>query len=83
LVRTKEKLAALELGGSADHAFEVTSAAVIELRAAALPCPQCAGVYSVLDHRTIGAGIRAVDVKCRQCGVARTLWFRLVVAEPN
>ena len=47
----------------------------VELRAAALPCPQCAGAFAIKDHRTTGAGIRAVDVRCRQCGVARTLWF--------
>ncbi len=83
LVRDREKLAKLVTGGAREHPLEVTSAAVIESRAAAMPCAQCAGEYRVVDHRSLGAGLRAVDVACRRCGVPRTLWFRIVVDEPN
>jgi predicted Zn finger-like uncharacterized protein len=83
LVRDREKLAALVAGGAADHPIEVTSAAVIEVRVGALPCPQCGGQYRVNDHRSAGPGLRAVEVACRLCGVGRTLWFRIVVDDPN
>ena len=35
------------------------------------------------EHRSEGAGVRAVDVTCRQCGVGRTLWFRIAPDEVN
>ena len=81
LVRDRERLAALSPGGSAEHPIAVDSAAVVEIRARAMPCVQCAGEYRVLEHRRTSAGLRAVDVRCQQCGVARTMWFR--VDQPN
>jgi uncharacterized protein YbaR (Trm112 family) len=83
LIRDREKLAKLVAGGAADHPIEVASAAVIEVRTGALPCPQCEGEYRVIDHRSEGPGRRAVDVACRLCGTKRTLWFRIVDHEPN
>ena len=83
VVRDREKLAELLPGGAADHPIEVPTAAVIEGRVRAMPCPQCAGELDIKDHRSTGPGMRALDVKCRQCGVPRTLWFRIVVDEPN
>jgi predicted Zn finger-like uncharacterized protein len=83
LVRDREKLAALVAGGAREHPIVVTSAAVIEGRTESLPCPQCEGAYRIAEHRSEGAGMRAVDVKCRQCGVGRTLWFRIAADEVN
>lgn len=83
LVRDREALAKLVGGGAPEHPLHVASAAVIEGRAETLPCAQCAGAYRVTDHRSEGAGLRAVDVRCTQCGVARTLWFRITSDEPN
>jgi hypothetical protein len=83
LVRDRETLAALSPGGSADHPIAVASAAVIETRAHAMPCVQCAGEYRVREHRSAGSGLRAVDVRCQRCGVARTVWFRITSDEPN
>jgi hypothetical protein len=83
LVRDRERLAKLVAGGSKDHPIEVTSVAVIEIRVHSLPCPQCEGEYRIDDHRFEGAGLRALDVACRMCGTRRTLWFRIVVDEPN
>jgi len=40
LVRDREKLAALSPGGSDAHPIDVTSAAVVEGRARAIPCVQ-------------------------------------------
>ncbi len=83
LVRDRERLAKLVAGGAADHPIDVVSAAVIEPRITATPCPQCEGEYRVVEHRSEGAGKRAVDVACRLCGTKRTLWFRIVDNEPN
>ena len=83
LVRDRERLAQLSPGGSAERPLEVSSSAVLEARARATPCPQCSGELEVKDHRSTGAGTRAIDVKCRTCGTARTLYFRIVSDEPN
>lgn len=83
LVRDKEKLAGLVAGGSAERPIEVASAAVVEIRVRGMRCPQCEGDYAIVDHRSAGQGMRPVDVRCNVCGVARTLWFRIVEPEPN
>jgi predicted Zn finger-like uncharacterized protein len=83
LVRDREKLAQLSPGGSAQRPIEVASAPVVEIRVRAMTCPQCDGDYKVEDHRSAGQGVRPVDVRCNRCGVARTLWFRIVAPEPN
>src|SRR5689334_10808183 len=82
-VRTREKLAALSQGGARERPVEVASAAVIEGRAGAVGGPECAGGYRIVDHCSAGPGLRSVAVVCRQCGTPRTLWFRIVVDEPN
>ncbi len=83
LVRDREKLAALVPGGSAAHPLHVLSAAVIEVRAEAAPCPQCGGSYRIVEHAAPSPGLRAVTVSCRICSVRRTLWFRIDSADPN
>ncbi len=83
LVRERERLAELSRGGSPQNPIPVAAASVVEVRASAMACPQCAASYRVDDHRAPAAGLRAVDVTCRQCGVARTLWFRLIEFAPN
>lgn len=82
LVRDREKLAALSPGGSRERPIVVPSSSVIEVRARAMPCPQCEGELRVGEHRA-EAGQRAVDVTCTRCHAARTLWFRLGSDEPN
>jgi len=81
--RARERLAQLSPGGAPDRAIEVASASVIEGRAAAMPCPHCAGQYRVLEHTRPVPGLRQVDVACRYCGVPRTLWFRIAYHEPS
>lgn len=83
LVRDREKLSRLEAGGAQDHPIEVASSAVVEVRVHGMRCPQCDGAYAIIDHRSAGGGVRPVDVKCNVCAAARTLWFRIVVDEPN
>jgi hypothetical protein len=82
LIHGRERLAAMTQGGSPQRPINVKSAAVIEPRARAIACPQCAGECVTEDHRA-EAGLRAVRVRCRQCQVARTLWFTLSSSEPN
>jgi hypothetical protein len=82
-VRDREKLSALTPGGSAERPIAVPSAAVIEIRAGAKPCPQCEGTYRILEHRSVGFGLRSVDVQCQRCRVKRTLWFRITSDDPN
>ena len=79
----RERLAALLPGGSQDRTIDVTSAAVIEVRASAMACPHCSGTYRILEHTRPVPGVRRVDVECRRCGVPRALWFRIVDNEPN
>lgn len=83
LVRDREQLAALSAGGAPEHPIHVDSAAVIEGRTLALPCPQCGGPYRIREHRSAGAGLRDVDVTCRNCGAPRTLWFKIGSHEPS
>lgn len=79
----RERLASLLPGGSRARTIDVTSAAVIEGRAAAMPCPHCGGLYRVLEHTRPVPGVRRVDVECRHCSTPRALWFRIIDREPN
>ncbi|MFO0724724.1 MAG: hypothetical protein U1E65_13160 [Myxococcota bacterium] len=83
LVQDREKLARLQPGGSEEHPIEVPAASVIEVRAAALPCPQCEGKLQLLQHRATASGLRALQMRCQRCGVERTLWFRIAALGPN
>jgi hypothetical protein len=83
LVRDREKLAALSPGGSREHPVPVPSAAVIEVRARAMSCPQCDGTYRIREHASVASGLRRVEVTCQLCGTPRVLWFRLISHEPN
>ena len=83
LVKATEKLAGISSGGSADLAIAVASSTQVEIRVHAMRCPQCDGDYKVLDHRSAGQGVRPVDVQCNVCATKRTLWFKIVEAQPN
>jgi len=83
LVHDRERLWSLSAGGSATRPITVDSVAVIEPRARALPCPQCEGPLVTADHRAPPGGLRAVDVRCARCHVARTVWFRLGSSGPS
>lgn len=82
LVHQLDRLAELAVGGSEERPIEVTSAAVIEPRARSTPCPLCAGELDLVEHAAL-RGLRPVQVKCRQCHTARTLWFKLVTPQAN
>src|SRR5262249_42497541 len=81
--QAREQLAALSPGGSPQRAIPVASAAGIEGRGAAMPCPHWGGLYRLHEHTRPLPGVRRVDVACRQCSTPRALWFRIVDDEPN
>ncbi len=83
LVRDRERLAALVPGGAPDRPIEVSSSAVIEVRAQGQRCPQCDGPYRIEDHQAESATLRVVSVRCQRCAVARRLWFKLASSAPN
>jgi hypothetical protein len=81
-VRTdRERLFLLEPGGSPERPIDAQSAAIIEAQATRVPCPRCGGSQEVTEHAArVHAGVRLREAKlrCRQCGRARSLWFRIV-----
>lgn len=78
-VRQVEKLAAARPGGSRTNPIDVSSPAVIEIRAQNQPCPQCAGHLRLQGpHAAPAPGLRRADVKCDQCSTKRSIWFRLL-----
>lgn len=79
-----EHYASLLPGGSRDRPIRVSSASVIEVRAQAMTCPHCGiGTYRIAEHVSLATGVRRVDVTCRHCSRARSLWFRIVSDELN
>jgi hypothetical protein len=82
-VRDREAAAKRAPGGSAANPIHVLTTAVIEIRASAMPCPQCGGELRVKTHEAPSSGIRRVDVRCQQCSIPRSLWFRLAPDTTN
>ena len=53
---------------------------LVDVRAAATPCPLCAGTLRLDEHvaETIdGVRLRIARVTCSVCGIARELYFKL------
>jgi hypothetical protein len=86
IVRDKQRLAELDLGGTSERPIEVTSSSVIDVRAQGTPCPLCGGSFRV-DEQTAesvgGRSLRTARVTCTSCGIPRTLWFRITSPLPN
>ncbi len=82
LAQQRRKLIALEPGASIDRPIEVDATSQI---AGAVRDLRCAGCNEGLrsDHETAtvqgGRVVRTVQLKCRQCGEARTAYFALRV----
>ncbi len=86
LAAQREKLFALEAGGSAARPREVVSASLVEPEARSLRCPRCEGELRVLEHRahTVdGIRLREARLECRHCGSRRSRWFKIVSREAN
>jgi hypothetical protein len=65
-------------GGSPTHPIEGSSPAVVEPRAASLPCPRCGSPAHVDEHAVEGQGeqrLRVTQMRCGTCGHRRPLYF--------
>jgi hypothetical protein len=85
-IRDRERLALLETGGSPERPFEVVTAALVEPKARALPCPICGGVVKLEDHTAStlrGVPERLAHVACTVCGHARVIYFVIRPLLPN
>ena len=81
LVRAKDRLIDLEPGGTEPHPLDVSTAALIEPKAKSVLCPRCDLPFSLVSHEAHSDGrgrLRETKLRCRQCGFARSLWFRIV-----
>jgi hypothetical protein len=79
---TARRLAAFRTSpsGSPETAELLTSATMVESRAAGSPCPRCGGKARVAEHRAVergGAGLRVVDLECSGCGLRHARWYRI------
>ena len=86
LVKDRERLARLEVGGSPDNPVNVVSASVVEAQAGSVPCPLCGEKLRVGEHtaETIhGVRLRVAHMACTQCGAPRSLYFRIAPPLPN
>jgi hypothetical protein len=79
LVRDRERLAALEVGGARERPFEVASASVIAVRARAQPCPHCGGTLHLDEETAESAVLRATRMTCQRCHAPRTFYFRIAL----
>jgi hypothetical protein len=73
-------------GGAADRPIDVTSASLVELKARATPCLQCAGELEIRGEAassTTRGVLRQVELACRRCHAPRTLWLRIGVPGGN
>jgi hypothetical protein len=85
-VRDTERLAAALPGADPERPLEVASASVVEVRARATPCVQCGGELAVKGDRAASTPrgvLRQLDMACRRCHAARSLWFRVAPAQPS
>lgn len=87
LAGMREKLAALEPGGSESDPIVVESASVIEPRAESFPCLRCGEFLRCVSHASrssaSGEALRVAQLACRACGAPRTLYFRIEARLPN
>jgi len=82
----RQRLFALEVGGTPERPVIVTSAAVVEAHAESVACPRCKGRHDVVEHVALtieGRRLREARLRCRQCGTTRSLWFCISEIGPN
>jgi hypothetical protein len=80
LMAQRSKLASLEPGGSPANPLGVESSSVIEGKASQNLCSKCEQPLVVLSHDAVVVAarrLRRVNLRCKHCGVERTLWFRI------
>jgi hypothetical protein len=75
------KLMDLEPGGSPERPLDVATAALVEPKARSVPCPRCEDPFDVEAHEAhtdTHGRLREAKLRCRTCGLTRSLWFRIV-----
>ncbi|MGH7438031.1 MAG: hypothetical protein ACRENE_20305 [Polyangiaceae bacterium] len=81
LARDRERLAALEAGGTPSRPVEVQSAAQVEPHALAAACLRCGASNRLAEHAAVaddeGQLLRVARLRCAQCGAGRAIWFRI------
>jgi hypothetical protein len=86
IVRDKQRLAELSVGGAPERPIEVASSSVIDGRARSMRCPLCDGALR-LDEQTAekvhGRSLRAAHMTCAGCGIKRVLWFHIGSSLPS
>jgi len=86
LKEDRERLFALEAGGNPERPLAAASAGVIETHAQSVPCPLCGANHELIEHSAhvrSGVRLRETKLRCRQCGSARSLWFKIVGSSLN
>jgi len=67
-------------GGAAERPLEVASAAVVEVKARAVPCLRCGGQLDIRRDQATSTPrgvLRELALVCRVCHGPRTMWFRV------
>lgn len=78
--RMRDRREARLMGGNPTRPIEVASAAAIEPRACALPCPRCSSPAHVDEHEVEQhpeGRLRVVRMRCGTCSHRRPLYFRV------
>jgi hypothetical protein len=73
-------------GSTPDAPIDVSTSAVVEIKARAAQCPQCGGELEVHADRadsTPRGVLRELHLRCRVCHAPRTLWFRVAPSSAN
>ena len=86
LANDRERLFQLQSGGTSERPISASSAAVVEIHASGVPCPQCSATQEVVEHAASvrnGVRLREAKLRCRQCGSRRSLWFQIAPASLN
>ena len=80
LVRDLERLTERVPGGSPRRPIDVEAPSLVEPMAEGRSCPLCEGGLRLVEHAAEthdGVRLRVAHVRCTQCGVPRSLYFRL------
>lgn len=81
LVRSRLKLMELEPGGSEARPIDVSTSALVEPKARAFRCPRCDEPFEVASHEAHTGNhgrLREAKLRCKSCGLERSLWFRVI-----
>jgi Fe-S-cluster-containing dehydrogenase component len=81
LYEARQKLAALDPGGSPERPLDVSSASVVQARAEAQHCLRCNLTLRCEEHTTFESPnglLRVAKLECRGCGATRDFYLRIV-----